>query len=215
MPCFAIIPKPKRTSLKNSLDFGSKTNIFLPLLINQAFGTTLLSRKNVLGIALSLRLVLLEKLQKMVNNTLFTTIFSNALMLLVYYDGLIIPKDAILLSSIHALHNDSARYPEPEKFVPERFLYDTNPMHKTSKNCLQNRDHFAFGWGSRACPGVYMVEKFLFDVIINLMSQCNIRPALTVEGDKLYPDIDNYIEAGVMAVPMDFKARFIERDSFK
>ncbi|PHZ09130.1 cytochrome P450 [Rhizopus microsporus ATCC 52813] len=133
----------------------------------------------------------------------------------VYYDGLIIPKDAILLSSIHALHNDSAHYPEPEKFVPERFLYDTNPMHKTSRNCLRNRDHFAFGWGSRACPGVYMVEKLLFDVVINLMSQCNVRPALTVEGDKLYPDIDNYIEAGVMAVPVDFKARFIERDSFK
>lgn len=68
-PCFAIILKPKRISLKNLLDFGRKTIIFLRLLISQTFGIILLSKRNALGIALFLHLVLLEKLQKMVNNT--------------------------------------------------------------------------------------------------------------------------------------------------
>lgn len=70
-----------------------------------------------------------------------------------------IPKGSILVSNIHALHNDEYAFTEPEKFIPERFLHDTHTMHARAHGRFENRDHFAFGWGRRMCPGILLVSN--------------------------------------------------------
>ena len=32
-------------------------------------------------------------------------------------------------------------------------------MYASSNGAIQNRDHFAFGWGRRICPGIYLVSS--------------------------------------------------------
>ncbi|KAG1239614.1 hypothetical protein G6F68_018463 [Rhizopus microsporus] len=69
----------------------------------------------------------------------------------------------IIYVNVHTLHNDPQVFPEPEKFIPERFLNDTRSMYASSNGAIQNRDHFAFGWGRRICPGIYMAESEMFN----------------------------------------------------
>lgn len=77
----------------------------------------------------------------------------------VVYKDYIIPKGHIIYVNVHTLHNDPQVFPEPEKFMPERFLNDTRSMYASSNGAIQNRDHFAFGWGRRICPGIYLVSS--------------------------------------------------------
>lgn len=56
------------------------------------------------------------------------------------------------------MHRDPNIYPEPEKFMPERFMHNKRTMAAAANGKLQERDHFVFGWGRRVCPGIHLVK---------------------------------------------------------
>lgn len=64
-----------------------------------------------------------------------------------------------MVSNIHTLHTDAGSFPEPEKFIPERFLDDSRSMYASSNGGVQNRDQFVFGFGRRICPGIALVIR--------------------------------------------------------
>lgn len=69
----------------------------------------------------------------------------------------VIPKDAILVSSMAAMHMNPEFYDEPEVFNPDRFMKNTQRMSRAANCKPQERDHFGFGWGKRICPGIHLV----------------------------------------------------------
>jgi cytochrome P450 len=77
---------------------------------------------------------------------------------LVLYKNYVIPKGTTLVSNIHTLHSSSDTFPEPDKFIPERFLNDSRSMYACGNGNVHNRDQFVFGWGRRICPGIYLVR---------------------------------------------------------
>lgn len=82
-----------------------------------------------------------------------------------------IPKGAVLISSMAAMHENPDVYDDPEVFKPERFMMNTKRMGAAANAKIEDRDHFGFGWGRRICPGIHLVsirtqkEKLFFVLI--------------------------------------------------
>lgn len=64
---------------------------------------------------------------------------------------MIIEKGTTLYFSITAPHYDDEYYPNPEQFLPERFIDDPN-LNKNSSD----KPYLAWGDGPRICPAVKM-----------------------------------------------------------
>lgn len=66
---------------------------------------------------------------------------------LVLIDNFIIPKGAMLISSMDSMHKNPENFPHPDSYSPERFLNNLKTMHASANGKLNERDHFNFGWG--------------------------------------------------------------------
>ena len=63
------------------------------------------------------------------------------------YNGMTIPKGMVVQLAIYVVHHDPKNYPEPEKFIPERFSED-------AKKQRENETFIPFGSGQRSCIGM-------------------------------------------------------------
>lgn len=63
------------------------------------------------------------------------------------YNGKVIEKGTLLIVSVYAIHNDPEFYPEPEKFIPERF----EPSEVAKR---PSSSYMPFGEGPRICIGL-------------------------------------------------------------
>lgn len=43
------------------------------------------------------------------------------------------------------------------------------------------------------------------------MARCTIEPAIGSNGEKIYPDLDDFIDDGATLAPAPFSIRFVER----
>lgn len=62
------------------------------------------------------------------------------------YEGIKIKKDQIVVVPLWALHHNSELYPEPNKFIPERFT-------EGNKKKRESVAYLPFGAGPRNCIG--------------------------------------------------------------
>jgi hypothetical protein len=109
------------------------------------------------------------------------------------YEGYYIPKGSVVFAlewqvptnTLHmarevltvsrALNQDSAIYPEPETFKPERWLEPKYPTYKEPLAYYPSlKGHSGFGWGRRACPGQDHSEIVHFTVISMILWSCQI-----------------------------------------
>jgi len=119
------------------------------------------------------------------------------------YAGFFIPKGAMVIGNTWSILHDSALYPEPDLFKPERFL---NPDGSLLDDPVLTS---AFGFGKRICPGRHFVDTTLFISIASLFSVFNIKRG-GQGGDKL----SDYTYAGGLVSFLDpFPCSFIPRDS--
>ncbi|RDX50378.1 cytochrome P450 [Lentinus brumalis] len=93
------------------------------------------------------------------------------------YDGYFIPAGTILIPNTWACLHDPETYPDPECFMPERFLRDGKLDPDV---CDPGR--FAFGYGRRVCPGRYFADATLFINIAMLLHVFDITPPLDKDG---------------------------------
>ncbi|TBU40261.1 cytochrome P450 [Dichomitus squalens] len=73
------------------------------------------------------------------------------------YSGYFIPKGTILMPSSWACLHDPEVYPEPGRFIPDRFMRDGQLDPD-----VRDPARFAFGYGRRICPGRHFAEAALF-----------------------------------------------------
>lgn len=45
-----------------------------------------------------------------------------------------------------------------------------------------------------------------------MMARCTIEPAVSENGDKVYPDLDDFKDGGATLLPGAFNIRFVERE---
>ena len=75
--------------------------------------------------------------------------------------GYQIPKGAIILTNIWGIHHDEKRWPNPERFMPERHL-DENGKFLKSDNWIP------FSVGRRSCLGQQLAKMELFITTVML-----------------------------------------------
>nr|VWO99284.1 Uncharacterized protein [Ganoderma boninense] len=82
------------------------------------------------------------------------------------YNGFLIAAGATVFVNMWALLHDPEVYPQPDDFIPERFL------DAEGKLDVQGRDptHVMFGFGRRLCPGRYFAESTLFTLCAAVLS---------------------------------------------
>lgn len=131
------------------------------------------------------------------------------------FEGYHFPKHSIVHVLDVALAGNPNRYPEPEKYNPDRWL---NPSYPTFQAPLTEhprlKGHHIFGSGRRACPGPDMVEAELLVVCGSLLAFFELKPALGEDGKPLWPDPEKWT-TDVIGGPLPFDCNIQIRDEAK
>ncbi|KAI9751561.1 MAG: hypothetical protein M4579_006016 [Chaenotheca gracillima] len=128
----------------------------------------------------------------------------------VNWKGSIIPAKTMVLLNTQAANHDTSHFgPTAHNFDPKRWLDSdaTVPIERESAG-LQ---HFGFGGGSRACPGMVIANRLLYTAIVRLITSYRIVASEEFPPTTHYSDF-NSTKSALVAIPKDFKVRLIPRD---
>ena len=91
------------------------------------------------------------------------------------YEGYLIRKDSIIHPVQWSIHRDPELYPNPESFMPERWLDPSYPTFKEPLTTYPNLQNYSnFGFGRRICPGQNVAERSLFIEAAMIAWACDI-----------------------------------------
>src|SRR5271155_5253709 len=134
----------------------------------------------------------------------------------VVYKDYFIPKGTNITLFQYAIHYNPARWTDPEKFDPSRYLdYPLKSGDYAGIADVMKRDHFSFGCGRRICPGMHLAENSLFITISRILWAFNILPGLDENGKEILADTEAYQPDVSITSPIPFKARFVPRNEDK
>jgi cytochrome P450 len=88
------------------------------------------------------------------------------------YNGYHIPAGTAIVGNIWAIHRHPREFPDPDTFLPERFLNGLDRPYPNKKG------HNAFGWGRRQCSGQPLAQQGLLISVARLLWAFDIRPGL-------------------------------------
>ncbi|KAG5723816.1 O-methylsterigmatocystin oxidoreductase [Termitomyces sp. T112] len=97
-----------------------------------------------------------------------------------YYNGMLIPKDSIVLVNLWLIAHDPEIYPDPFKFDPGRFYCTTKPQ--------LDPQTFVYGFGRRACPGRELADANMFLLISMMLSVFNLTKNRDINGKEITPE---------------------------
>ncbi|KAG6909522.1 hypothetical protein DXG01_017079 [Tephrocybe rancida] len=111
-----------------------------------------------------------------------------------YYNGMLIPKDSIVLANLWLFAHNPDIYPEPNAFNPDRF-------YKTEKPQLDPQT-FVYGFGRRACPGRELANANMFLFMSMMLSCFDIVKAVDDNGVEITPTLS--FGSGTVSHPKPF-----------
>ncbi|KIJ67614.1 hypothetical protein HYDPIDRAFT_108480 [Hydnomerulius pinastri MD-312] len=83
------------------------------------------------------------------------------------FEGYRIPKGATVFPNVWAMTQDNKRYPDSDKFKPERFLNTDGTLNNDTVS-------YVFGFGRRICPGRHFADASLWSAIVSVLAVFNI-----------------------------------------
>lgn len=99
--------------------------------------------------------------------------------------------------------------PDAYVFNPARWLDPSAPVPTEQKT--SGTQHFAFGGGSRLCPGIAIANRLLYTALVRLISAYRIEASEEAPPTTHYADF-NGAKTALVAIPKDFRVRLIPRD---
>ncbi|KDQ58237.1 hypothetical protein JAAARDRAFT_686209 [Jaapia argillacea MUCL 33604] len=98
------------------------------------------------------------------------------------YEGMFLPKDAVVMANVWGIFHDEKMYPDPSRFWPER--WDGRFPDAISPRA------FGFGYSRRICPGRHMAFNSLLIMLSNIMAVFKIEKKRDVDGREIEPIYD-------------------------
>ncbi|KAL1946267.1 hypothetical protein VTO73DRAFT_15394 [Trametes versicolor] len=96
------------------------------------------------------------------------------------YNGYRIPAGSVVVPNAWAMSQDPVTYPQPDKFIPERFLQDNEGAAH-----VVDPEKFQFGFGRRICPGRHFANDALFLAVASVLHVFDIGPPMGEDGKPL------------------------------
>ncbi|KAF2277562.1 cytochrome P450 [Westerdykella ornata] len=127
-----------------------------------------------------------------------------------WYNGYFIPKGSVAVLNWWAIHRDPTLWDNPDDFNPDRYL--SRPLPAAEYMNISDpyeRDHFTYGAGRRACPGVHVAERSLYINISRVLWGFNIGKKKAPDGSFIEPT--QAMVRGFMAVPEPFECDILPR----
>ncbi|KAF8452275.1 cytochrome P450 [Boletus edulis BED1] len=114
------------------------------------------------------------------------------------YEGCYIPQGATIIPNIcRAMSHDEEKYPNPEVFMPERFLREDGTLN-------EDKVPYMFGFGRRLCPGRHVGDASLWSAMVCILTLFRIEKTEGSDNVKW--------STGLARHPLPFPCRFIPRD---
>ncbi|KAM0920504.1 hypothetical protein ACQ4PT_007468 [Festuca glaucescens] len=116
--------------------------------------------------------------------------------------GYTVPKGSRVLVNVWAMGHDEDMWPDPEKFMPERFLGRTVDFRGGDFELIP------FGSGRRICPGMPLAIKLVHVILGSLLNQFKWRLPADVErngvdmAEKFGVDVTKAIPVCAIATPV-------------
>ena len=114
-------------------------------------------------------------------------------------NGYTIPAGSHIIPHLHRVHHNPEHFPDPDAFLPERFL------DESGKTVRRIKQFIPFGTGKRNCLGKWLAEKELYLIFSSILHVFDLR----VPEGKPLPTMDS--EAGVTVTPKKFEVDFRPR----
>jgi cytochrome P450 len=111
------------------------------------------------------------------------------------------------------LLHDSEVYPNPEQFMPERYLDRLPSGAWSTRTDVRDPRDFAFGFGRRICPGVHIAEQSLFAMVATVLHTLSVGRSKDVDGNEIVPQPD--AGSGLLSHPKPFEYTIRMRDNAK
>ncbi|KAI0350845.1 O-methylsterigmatocystin oxidoreductase [Trametes cingulata] len=122
------------------------------------------------------------------------------------YKGYRIPAGCVLVPNAWAMSQDEEEFPEPERFMPERYLKPDGELNPD----VRAPQRFQFGFGRRICPGRYFADEAVFATVASLLHVFNIEPPLDDAGKPV--PVKPRIELDLfLSYPDPFECRIVPR----
>ncbi|TFY70518.1 hypothetical protein EVG20_g2502 [Dentipellis fragilis] len=117
------------------------------------------------------------------------------------YEGYFIPKGTYILAN--SMTRDTADYPEPESFKPERFLMPDGTLNDDNMQ-------IAFGLGRRVCVGQHLADSTAWMMIVSVLAVFRLIPAKDEDGNDITAKVE--YTSGLISHPLPFKCVFEPRN---
>ncbi|KAI0040055.1 cytochrome P450 [Auriscalpium vulgare] len=121
------------------------------------------------------------------------------------YRRYFIPKGALLMVNAWAILRDPETYPNPEAFIPERFLTDDGLLKDNCDLALAP----AFGFGRRVCPGRHLADAVVFMTVVSVLSAFDVAKAKDADGMEI-PIAGTYA-GNLVSLPEPFQCSITSR----
>ncbi|KAL1619516.1 hypothetical protein SLS56_010060 [Neofusicoccum ribis] len=146
------------------------------------------------------------------------------------YRGYLIPKGAGVMMNIWGIHRDEKRYPQPDRFWPERYQGDVVGIAESATLAdVSKRDQFGFGAGRRICQGefltsfpvrredavretltvglgMHIAERTLFLGIARILWGFDIKPVIDEATGEPKPPEQDRLVGGLVMMPDKYEA---------
>ncbi|KAF8121605.1 cytochrome P450 [Boletus edulis] len=119
------------------------------------------------------------------------------------YSGYHIPKGAIILANLWSMAHDESRYPNPDAFIPERFINDDGTLKP------DDMEHIMFGFGRRICVGRHFAVTTVWVAIAKVLAVYKILRPLDKNGVEM--PVEPKFSSGIAVHPLPFKCRIVPR----
>ncbi|KAI4690247.1 hypothetical protein J4E81_007399 [Alternaria sp. BMP 2799] len=123
------------------------------------------------------------------------------------YKGYHFPAGTNFTGNMWAIHRHPRDFPDPDRFMPERFLEGEGSAKKPYPNKYGMNP---FGWGRRQCSGQPLAEQGLLYSLARMIWAFDILPGLDENHQEVHLDIFAYTDSENMR-PEPFRVRFIPR----
>ncbi|CAE6477386.1 unnamed protein product [Rhizoctonia solani] len=126
----------------------------------------------------------------------------------IVYRTYIIPKGTTILPNIWSMSRDLTMYPNPNEFLPERFLPKSQGgLHDQP---ALDPNEFVFGFGRRVCPGKTLATETLWMFAASILANFDILPWVDEATGLSVPPEGTYRD-GTIVHPQPFKCNFTRR----